>query len=312
MGPTWSSSPQRFFPLPLSPTAATSMAIHAMSQLDGSADDPSPSPTPGARMSPSRIFAGLPTARGVANGSSTTARGARRAGWPLSPSPARFSPPLSLLSSAAAESSPSWIFAGPPTVRGVADGSSTTARGAWGGRRRGARRVASLSLSRSLLSLPPSLSRRRRPQGRRRRGSSRSRRWRAGWTTARGARGGLSLPLPLASLSPSLSLSHHQRPQGCRRRGSSSYFASAPMTTTPTTRSTSRRRMRRRRSGPPASVTTRPLAPSWRLKGKRKGGEKRERREREGGERMTSGPHMSVGPTMYFFLNDIWVSQIFF
>nr|BAD28840.1 hypothetical protein [Oryza sativa Japonica Group] len=54
-------------------TAATSMAIHARSQPDAGADDLSPSPTPAARSSPSRIFAGPPTARGWADGSSTTA-----------------------------------------------------------------------------------------------------------------------------------------------------------------------------------------------------------------------------------------------
>ncbi|EEC67208.1 hypothetical protein OsI_34094 [Oryza sativa Indica Group] len=55
--------------------------------------------------------------------------------------------------------SPSRIFAGPPTARGVADGSSTTARahGVDDGEGRAPRGVASLSLSRSLLSLPLSL-----------------------------------------------------------------------------------------------------------------------------------------------------------
>ncbi|KAF2935462.1 hypothetical protein DAI22_04g233201 [Oryza sativa Japonica Group] len=139
---------------------------------------------------PCRSWTAVPTApphpppreRGCRHRGSSRGR-RRRAGWPTAPPPRRgthwvnngegrrprgvaslslsrslLSLPLSLPSPAAAESSPSRIFAGPPTVRGVDDGSSTTARGAWGGRRRGARRVASLSLSRSLLSLPLSLS----------------------------------------------------------------------------------------------------------------------------------------------------------
>ena len=61
--------------------------------------------------------------------------------------------PLPLPSLAAAESSPLRIFAGPPTVRGVADGSSTTARGAWGGRQRGLFFRFSLDISSKLRKL---------------------------------------------------------------------------------------------------------------------------------------------------------------